>query len=264
MPKFRGSDANQLMQQFPLDAATQKRNLNVANENTVPNLVKKFQINKCDTRYENLYANGVCKPFLIVQFRNNQFFANPELTSQINPLHALHEPVLKRYTFLLELEVSKVFLEHDIAIYHLTNVSDDIIRILPSIEIDSNTYDDDSTNIFCLQSSPSTELGRLLNRAQIEGILDHWAIMPDDIKGNYVSEGLRYLIQGYFRFGSSGAPYVKYDDKSNKFKAIAIQSEACPIQLSIKNDREGNFQYVNALATPLSLVNGELRRIMEN
>lgn len=265
LPKFKGSDSNKLVQCFPLDAATQKRHLNVVNERTVQDLVKKFQINKCDTRIENLYSKGVCKPFLIVQFRNNQFFANPAVTSQINPAHIFHEPQLNRYTFLLELEVSKVFLEHDITIYHLTNVSDDVIRILPSIEVDYNTYDDDSTNIFCLQSSPSNStMGRLLNRAQIEGILDHWASMPDDIIGNYTFDGLRYLIRGYFRFGSSGAPYVKYDDESEKFKVIAIQSEACPIQLTIKNDREGNFQYVNALATPLSLVNGELRRLMEN
>lgn len=169
--------------------------------------------------------------FLYVQFRNNQFFANPTVTSQINPMYIFPEPNLKRYTFLLELEVSKEFLEHDIVIYRLKNVSDDIIRILPSIEVDYNTYDDDSTNIFCLQSSPSGSGGRLLNRVKIEGILDYLAISY----GNHTVDGLRYLISGYFQFGSSGAPYVRYDDESNEFKVIAIQSEACPLQLKINN-----------------------------
>ena len=86
--------------------------------------------------------------------------------------------------------------------------------------------------------------------------------MPDEITGNFTFDGLRYLIRGYFRFGSSGAPYVKYDDSTKQFAVVAIQSEACPIQLTIKNDREGNFQYVNALATPLSLVGDELRKLI--
>lgn len=68
-------------------------------------------------------------------------------------------------------------------------------------------------------------------------------------------EGLRYLIKGYFRFGSSGAPYIFYDQKSGSFKANAVQSEACPLQLSINNNREGNFQFVNALASPLNIMN---------
>lgn len=225
LPKFNRGDANQLLQHFPLDAATQKRYLNVKDDKIVQNLAKKFQTSKCDTRVETLYSKGVCKPFLIVQFRNNQFFDNAIVTSQINPVHIFHEPQLNRYTFLLELKISKVFLEQDITVYRLTNVSDDIIRSLPSIEVDYSIYDDDSTNLFCLQSSPSnSNLGRLLNRAQIEGILDHWASMPDDIIGNYTFEGLRYLIRGYFRFGSSGAPYVKYDDANKQFKVIAIQS----------------------------------------
>jgi hypothetical protein len=265
LAKFPHGEANQLTRHFPLDATTQKRYFQVSDERTAQSLIKKFQANKCDTRVQTLYSHGVCKPFLIVQFRNNQFFGNPAVTSQVNPSRIFHEPQLNRYTFLLELELSKVFLEHDITLYRMTNVTADVIQALPSIPVDFNTYDDDSTNVYCLQSSPSnSNLGRLLNRAQIEGILDHWASMPDDIAGNCIFEGLRYLIRGYFRFGSSGAPYVKYDDASKQFKVIAVQSEACPIQLTIKNDREGNFQYVNALASPLSLVSDELRKLVES
>ena len=95
-------------------------------------------------------------------------------------------------------------------------------------------------------------------QAQIEGYLDHHGTFMDRIGGNYTFEGLRYLIKGYFRFGSSGAPYVFYDQENKKFKVNAVQSEACPIQLSISNNRDGNFQYVNALASPLSIIEEKL------
>jgi hypothetical protein len=76
-------------------------------------------------------------------------------------------------------------------------------------------------------------------------------------------EGLRYLIKGYFRFGSSGAPYLVYNSELNEFEANAIQSEACPIQLSISNKRDGNFQYVNAIATPLSNIKDHLEKLLK-
>ena len=71
-------------------------------------------------------------------------------------------------------------------------------------------------------------------------------------------DGLRYLIRGYFRFGTSGAPYLFFDEKEKIFKVNAIQSEASPIQLSINNNRQGNFQYVNAIAAPLKNIKSEL------
>ena len=263
LPKLSKGEGNQLLQHFPLDTTTQKRYLNVANPKIAQSLASKLRAAKCDTRIETLYSKGVCKPFLIIQFKNNQFFNNSILTAQINPAHIFHEPQLNRYTFLLELELVKVFLENDITLYRLSNVTNDIITKLPAIQVDYNSYDDECTNLFCLQSSPSnSNLGRLLNCAQIEGVLDHWANMPDDIIGTYIFEGFRYLIRGYFRFGSSGAPYVKLNDGGTQFKVIAIQSEACPIQLTIKNDREGNFQYVNALASPLSLLSAELPKLI--
>ena len=73
-------------------------------------------------------------------------------------------------------------------------------------------------------------------------------------------DGLRYLIRGYFRFGSSGAPYVYYNADEGQFKVNAIQSEASPIQLSINNSRDGNFQYVNAIASPLKNIKEEIEK----
>jgi hypothetical protein len=102
----------------------------------------------------------------------------------------------------------------------------------------------------------------MTNKAVIEGFADNWSLFKDRVGGDYVMDGNRYLIKGYFRFGSSGAPYVVFDEKANQFKANAIQSEASPIQLSINKNREGNYQYVNAIASPLNNIKGELESFL--
>jgi len=207
--KFPKSEVNQLSRCFPVDASTQKRNLTVSDVKSAERLIKKFTEYKCDTTVQTLYAQNVCKPFLIIQSQQRQFFNDQKVTAQIDQRHIFHDSTGNRYTFLLELELVKLFLAQDIAIYRTVNVSPDVIRLLPFISLDYSLYDDDCSDIYCLQNSPSgTNLGRLLNRAQIEGILDQHSIQGDDITGKYIFEGLRYLIRGYFRFGSSGAPYV--------------------------------------------------------
>jgi hypothetical protein len=142
----------------------------------------------------------------------------------------------------------------------MVNTPQAIIDVIPSLEIDYTILEDNQENYYCLQSSPTSEIGKLLNKAQIEGFTEHFAIFQERIGGNYILEGLRYLIKGYFRFGSSGAPYVVYDSKRNIFKVNAVQSEACPIQLSINNQRDGNFQYINAIASPLQIIQERLEK----
>jgi hypothetical protein len=260
VPKFPKQEVNKLIQKFPLDAATQKRYLSLTDEKSAKKLIKSFLEYKCDTTVQTLYGHNICKPFLIVQSRQAHFFGDAQVSAQIDPWHVFHEPQLNRHTFLLELEVATTCLEQDIAIYRIVNVSPDVIRLLPSISIDYSIYDDECTGVYCLQNSPSgTNLGRLLNSAQIEGILDQHSILGDNVGGAYIFEGLRYLIRGYFRFGSSGAPYVKLDQSSNEFKVIALQSEACPIQLTIANNQEGNNQWINAIATPISSIRDDLQ-----
>ena len=170
-----------------------------------------------------------------------------------------NELAINRTTFLVEVELVEAFFKEDIALYRIVNTHQDIINKIPSIEVDFSILTDDTTNYYCLQSSPNGFLGRLINKAQIEGYLDHHGTFIDQIGGNYTFEGLRYLIKGYFRFGSSGAPYVFYDIVNKQFKVNAVQSEACPIQLSINNSRDGNFQYVNALASPLHIIEEKLK-----
>jgi len=170
------------------------------------------------------------------------------------------EQSLNRFTFLLELEILKQYYEVDICIYKAKNADPEIIAKIPAIDLDFNLYDNLSDiDFFCLQSSPSSELGRMLNTAKIDGVAEHWTNFSDTVHTNYILEGKRYITRNYFRFGSSGAPYIRYDRESNKLFANAIQSEACPIQMTINNNRDGNLQYTHAIATPLSEIESELK-----
>lgn len=245
-----------LHQQYQFDQSSGIRYMiSGSNANVVKDTLRQINF---DTRWITLYQKKICKPFLIIQFSKDSFYDDPELTGIFNSSSHFHEPSINRYTFIIELELVKTFFSDDIAMYQIINTDERIIRKLPSIEADFGVYDSGS-GMFCLQSAPGGFLGRLLNTATIEGFLDHHAIFSDRIGGHYIMEGLRYLIRGYFRFGSSGAPYVYYDGE--KFRAAAIQSEASPIQLSINNNREGNYQYVNAIATPLRNIEEQIKQL---
>lgn len=244
---------------YILDSQTNKRYLNVSNPAILQQLINILKQINFDTRFINFYEKNICKPFLIIQFRNGQFYNDVTVTSQIDSNHKFHEPALNRHTFIIELELVEAFYHADIALYKIINTNIDIVQKIPSVEIDFEIYDESDKPYFCLQSAPVDNLGRLLNKAQIEGLLDHWNRFGDRFDGDYIMDGQRYLIKGYFRFGSSGAPYLIYDDETKSFKVNAIQSEASPIQLSISNSRDGNFQYINAIASPLGILKDEIR-----
>ena len=244
------------------DPQNNKRYLNPTNQNEVLQIIQILNRIRFDGRYVSMYADSICKPFLIIQFENNMFYNDPKLTAKFNINHIFHEAQLFRYTFLIELELIKAFYNQDIALYRIINTDKEVINKIPSIQLDFGIYDRSENNYFCLQCAPIDNLGRLINRADIEGLLDHWNSFKDDIGGNYILEGLRYLIKGYFRFGSSGAPYLVYNSKESRFKINAIQSEASPIQLSINNNMQGNFQYINAIASPVNIIEKELRRLL--
>ncbi len=211
-----------------------------------------------DTRWITMMDRKMCRPHLVIQFKDNLFFNKPELSEYFNATTSFAEPAIQRHTFLVEVELVEAFYNEDIALYKIINAPTEVIDAIPKFEIDYTILDDSQEDYYCLQSSPTSEIGKLLNKAQIDGFTEHFAIFQERIGGNYNLEGLRYLIKGYFRFGSSGAPYVVFDAKTGTFKVNAIQSEACPIQLSISNQRDGNFQYVNAIASPLQIIRGKL------
>lgn len=244
---------------YPLDPTTNKRYLTITNQADVPLVVDALKQINFDTRWLTLTQRNLCKPYMIVQFKNNQFYNDATLTGHFNSNSSFNEASLNRHTFLLEVELIDAYYNEDIALYKIVNTHQSIIDRLPSIPLDFSILDDVQSDFYCVQSSPNGSLGRLVNKAIIEGFIDHHGTFPDRIGGNYIFEGTRYLIKGYFRFGSSGAPYVFYDSESETYKANAIQSEASPIQLSINNNREGNFQYVNAIASPLHIIQDRLQ-----
>ena len=253
----------QLFNQFyPLDVVTNKRYINAPNSKDVQSIIAVLKQIKFDTRWLTLMQRNFCKPHLIIQFKNNQFYNDAALTEHFNEYSYLPELPVNKHTYFIELELLEAFYHEDIALYRIVNTHPNVIKRLPTIEMDFSILPDDIVNLYCLQSSPNSEAGKLLNKAWIEGFLEHFGIFADPIGGNYTFEGTRYLIKGYFRFGSSGAPYVFYDKENNKFKVNAIQSEASPIQLSIGNNREGNFQYVNAIASPLKIIQERLQKYL--
>ncbi len=248
---------------YPLDTSTHKRYANFANgqdtqrdTKTIIDILKQIGF---DTRWITLMQRDLCKPYLIIQFRKNQFYNKQNLTSYFDTNNHFSESVLNRHTFLLELELVEAYYNEDFSLYKIINTEKTIIDSLPSIEVDFTLLEDNHSEFYCIQSSPNSNVGRLLNKAHIEGYLDHHGIFQDRIDGNYTFEKIRYLIKGYFRFGSSGAPYLFYDTEDKRFKVNAIQSEACPIQLSINNNRTGNFQYINAIASPLINIKDKIK-----
>lgn len=249
---------------YPLEAGTGKRYANITNPNDFQNIINLLKQINFDTRWTTMMKYGISKPHLVIQFRNDLFYNNPELSKHFNHLTSFAEPSIHRHTFLVEVELVEGFYNEDIALYKIINTPKAVIDAMPSLEIDYTLLEDTQENYYCLQSSPTSEIGKLLNKAQIDGFTEHFAIFNERFEGNYNLEGLRYLIKGYFRFGSSGAPYVLYEEKTNQFKVNAVQSEACPIQLSINNQRDGNFQYINAIATPLQVIRERLETHIKN
>jgi hypothetical protein len=261
-PKLDGSQNRFLEQAYNTDEYSRKKYLNSADPNVLQTVVNILKQKRFDTRWVSLTEKKICTPYLVFQFKNNGFYNEPNLTRQFDGGLQFYDHEAHKHTFLVEVELVNAFYSSDIALYRIVNTSPEIINKIPSVDVDFQFLDEAKDRFYCLQSSPNSPAGRLLNEARIEGMLDHFGIFNDEVGGNYVFDGYRYLIKGYFRFGSSGAPYVFYDDTRERFVANAIQSEASGIQLSIKNDREGNFQYINAIASPLYIIKNELEKFI--
>jgi len=257
--KISVGDRTLFDQTYPLVPGTNQRIATGINNANGETLAKKLDDAKVDRRYTKLYSENCCKPFLVTTFRNNAFCNDVSLNKHFPANHSFAEPTLSRHTFLIELELLDVLINEDLAIYKVVNTPMEIINKLPFLQIDFQLHDTGTQNYYCLQSAPYDNLGRIINEASIEGILDNFA-QESDILGNvYLFDGIRYLIKGYFRFGSSGAPYLVYDQEKEIFKVNAVQSQASFIQLSINFKMDGNLQYVNGIATPLSLVESKLK-----
>lgn len=255
IPHLSANEKVSFNQWYFLDPITNKRYVNQIEQKDERVIIDILQRINFDTRWITLYEKQIAKPYLIIQQRSHNFYNNSAVHNRLNPLLVFFDPVAQRQSYLIEVELIEAFYEDDFALYRIVNTHEEVIDSIPGIQIDSDIYDTSNGDFFCLQSAPSDmNPGRMLNEANIEGLIDQFVPFSDRIGGNYNFQGLRYLIKGYFRFGSSGAPYIKFDSTSNTFKVNAIQSEACAVQLTINNARDKNFQWVKAIATPLSNV----------
>jgi len=263
LPILDGSQNRLLDQYYFVDEYTGKRYLSPTDPANVQSIVSILKQKRFDTRWVTLAEKNICNPFVVFQFKNNAFYGDPALSRQFPANRCMFDNDARKHTFLVEVELVNAFYSADIALYRIVNTTQDIINKIPAVDLNFEFLDEAVNNFYCLQSSPNSPAGRLLNEAKIEGMLDHFGIFNDDISGNYIFDGYRYLIKGYFRFGSSGAPYLYYDAARNKYVVNAIQSEASGIQLSIKNEREGNFQYVNAIASPLYIIKDGLEQLLK-
>lgn len=213
---------------------------------------------KYDLSIQSEVKRGFKVPVLIISFKSGLFYGDELLTKKfVSAGNALDEASLGVKSFILELEVVMQDQDNDIVLYKLKDTEKEIISKIPFLNIDFKSLDFNSNvSLLCLQASPSSEFGRTLNSSYIEGIVDNFSFDSKNVfKGN------RYLLKTYFRFGSSGAPYVFYDETRNGFYINAIQSEACPIQMDIGGQRNG-MQYTHALATPIANVKNKLVEIL--
>ncbi len=257
------TELNQLYTLEPTNNMRKIKNNN--SQQSIDDIINKLNLAKVDRRFTTLYSEKCCKPYLLLSFRNNAFCNDTTLNLHFPNNYNFYEALYKRYTYIIELELLDTFINEDIAIYKIVNTPQEIIDRLPSVVIDTKLYDSTSiSNLFCLQAAPYDNFGRIINDAKIEGVLDNFCLDGDLLGNTYIYQGLRYLVKGFFRFGSSGAPYLIYDEENQIFKANAVQSQASFIQMSINNNMEGNRQYINGIASPLFIIEEQLRnRIAE-
>ena len=83
-----------------------------------------------------MMERSICKPYLVIQFKNNLFYNNSELNAHFNATTCFAEPGINRHTFLIEVELVEAFYNEDIALYKMVNTPQAIIDVMPSLEID--------------------------------------------------------------------------------------------------------------------------------
>ena len=148
---------------FRIDSAKNKRYINITEQNDVQQAINALKRINYDTRWKTQYERDICKPFLIIQFENNLFYNDNDLTNIFDTSRRFSEPTIGANTFIIELELINAFYSEDISLYKMINTEQPIIDKIPSTNISYEIYSTDKS-LFCLQSSPSgTNLGRLLN-----------------------------------------------------------------------------------------------------
>ncbi len=225
-------------------------------------VLKILGTHRYDSRLQTLLTKGFCKTLLVCQFSTNFFYNDQTVTNSFTPHNVLPEPQFNRYNFTLELELVSAFYEHDLAIYRIVNAPPVQLICFKSQTLITSIVMIPRKIIIAFRARQQVRLEGCSVSPKLKVLLDQFSLFMDPIAGQYLSEGSRYLIKGYFCFGSSGAPYLKWDSESDEFKVNSVQSEACGLQLNIDGKRDNNFQYVNAIASPIALIEDELNQLI--
>ncbi|MEJ7644230.1 MAG: hypothetical protein WKF87_06525 [Chryseolinea sp.] len=174
---------------YPLHQQTATRNLSV-NAGNVQDVIKTFAKSSFDARWITLDQVNTAKPLMAVQFRQNSFFNSGSVNGFFGNHNSLDEPQFGLHTFFLKLELVEAFYSNDIALYRIVETPQEVIAILPRIELNNVVVDDTAVNVICLQSSALNDSGRLLNAAKIEGHVDTAGAFADGSNATYVLTGL--------------------------------------------------------------------------
>src|SRR5436190_4498508 len=190
VPQLSAEEVIQFNQRFLVDNVTNKRYLRNSTQVEIQQIVDALRRINYDTRISSLYQNQICKPYLIIQQRAAQFYNNANTHGNFNPANTFVDPGSQRQTYFIELELVESLTENDVALYRIVNTHQSIIELIPNFEIDPEIYDVSNNDFYCLQTAPSDLTpGRLINEANIEGLVDQWITQSDRIGGGYVFQG---------------------------------------------------------------------------
>jgi hypothetical protein len=254
-PSLAKPDLDFFNKHYKLNKSTDEYEYAVANtEKQVEKLRKIASQIDLDLKTPAQLERQAVTQFVVAQFRQDAFYGDTSLNSHFKPAHHFHENENGVFTFMMEAMPIRILWEQDLSIYRLVAPDARVLAALPAAVA---TFDEIAIGdtLYPLQNSPTSDFGRLVNRSVVEGLLDeHSPVRQHSI----VRQGSRYLIKGFFRFGSSGAPYFRWNADEARFEVVAIQSAAAPIQLTVGGSMQDNFQWVSGIATPLAPIKSEL------
>jgi hypothetical protein len=257
LPKLDGAQKSFLEQCYVSNPTTGKKYLTTADHQHADHLTKIFKQKRFDTRRITLSKKNVCKPYLVVQFKNSLFYNDVALTHTFDQAMQFTEVESNKHNFLVELELVLACYPEDVAVFRAVGLPDQALARIPSVPIGYLASDKQPDKLLCLQNAPFGSAGRLINKVSVLGVIDHYEVFHDDVGGNYSLDGYRYLVEGYLSKGTSGAPYLLQDGTTGKYRVIALQSESGSRHFGGSADG-GNCVSV---ATPLSLVKDELTKL---
>src|SRR5688500_8699562 len=154
IPHLSAAEILQFNGSYVLDNVTNKRYLNLVNQNDYTLLVDILKRINYDTRIETLYQNNICKPYLIIQQKAAQFYNNAAEHARFHTSHRFLDPNTQRHTYLIEIELIESLRSDDPALYLIVNMQQSIVHLIPLFDLDQEIYDLTERDLYRLQSAP--------------------------------------------------------------------------------------------------------------